>query len=90
MKTVKRDITIVNKYGLHARPSAMFVKTANKFESEISVELGDIKVNGKSLMGLITLDAGCGKVLHIETKGKDAEELMNAIEDVIKNFIAET
>lgn len=87
MKTVSRDVAIVNTAGLHARPTAMFVKTAMKFKSEIFVELGDMRVNGKSVMGLMTLEASFGKVVHITATGEDSEELLNAVEDVIKNFV---
>jgi len=89
MKTVYRDITVINKNGLHTRPSAQFAKTAIKFKSEIFIEMEEKRVNGKSVMGLITLEAEFGKTMHVTTIGEDAEELMDAVEDVIKNFVAE-
>ena len=86
MPTVIRDITIVNKNGLHARPSALFVKTASKFNSDISVELGDMKVSGKSIMGIITLEASFGKVIHVTAKGEDAKEMIKALEELVIQF----
>ena len=86
MPTVIRDIEIINKNGLHARPSALFVKTASKFNSDVSVELGGMKVSGKSIMGIITLEASIGKVIHITATGEDAEEMVKALEELIAQF----
>jgi len=87
MPIVVKDIEIVNISGLHARPSAFFAKEASKFRSEIFVELGEMKVNGKSIMGLITLEASFGKILHVTCDGDDAEDQMKAVEWVVKNFV---
>lgn len=84
---VTRELVILNRYGLHARPAAMFVKTSNRFKSEVWVEKDGEEVNGKSIMGLMMLAAGHGSVLIISAEGPDAEDALTALEDLIKrNF----
>jgi phosphocarrier protein len=78
-----KELTIVNRLGLHARPSAKFVKTASKFRSEIWVEKDGERVNGKSIMGLMMLAAGLGSKLQILCEGPDAEEALFEIEALI-------
>jgi phosphocarrier protein HPr len=85
MKTISKKFTIKNKLGLHARPAALFVELANKFESDVFVKKGDKKINGKSIMGLMMLAAGCGTKLIIDINGPDAKEAMAEIEKVINN-----
>ena len=57
-RTASRSVTVINKLGVHARPAALFVRTANKFASDITIEKDGEKVNGKSIMGLMMLAAG--------------------------------
>src|ERR1700710_309206 len=78
-----RELIIVNRLGLHARPSAMFVKTASRFKCEIWVEKDGEKVNGKSIMGLMMLAAGQGSKLLICCEGPDAEKAIEEIEALI-------
>lgn len=75
-----REIKIQNKLGLHARPAALFVKAANRFVADITVEKGSNKVSGKSIMGLMTLEAGFGSVLKITADGVDAEAALDEIQ----------
>lgn len=82
---VKKKIKIKNSQGLHARPASAFVKIASKFESDVIVKKGSESVNGKSIMGLMTLAANHGSVLEIEVSGPDAAEAMNELEQ----FLAE-
>ena len=77
-------MVVVNKLGIHARPAAMFVKTANRFECEIFVEKDGEKVNGKSIMGLMMLAAGQGAKLLITTEGQDAEDAMKELGRLIQ------
>ena len=77
---VKRKIKIKNSQGLHARPASAFVKIANKYESDVLVKKDAESVNGKSIMGLMTLAANLGSTLEIEISGPDAEEAMQALE----------
>jgi phosphocarrier protein len=80
-----KELTIVNKLGLHARPAAMFVKMAAGFDAEIWVEKDDEQVNGKSIMGLMMLAAGYGAKIKVTTEGNQAAEAMVAIETLINN-----
>ena len=79
-----RELTISNKLGIHARPAAMFVKTANRFNCDIFVEKDGEKVNGKSIMGLMMLAAGPGSKLTIHAHGNDAQQALAEIETLIK------
>lgn len=81
-KTASRDILVINKLGIHARPAAMFVKAANKFESNITVEKDGEQVNGKSIMGLMMLAAGQGSKLVITAEGHDAEAAVRELESL--------
>ena len=80
---IAREIEILNKLGLHARPCAKFVKLANTFRSEVWVSKDDDTVNGKSIMGLMMLAAGIGSRLTITCDGADAEKALEAIEQLI-------
>src|SRR3954447_3581515 len=73
-----------NKLGIHARPAAMFVKTANRYTCDIFVEKDGEKVNGKSIMGLMMLAAGPGSKLTVSAHGKDASQALAEIETLIK------
>ena len=77
---LKRRIKIINPQGLHARPASVFAKIANRFEAEVTVKKGGESVNGKSIMGLMTLAANKGSYLEIETSGPDAKEAMIELE----------
>ncbi len=78
-----RELTIGNKLGLHARPAAMFVRVANRFSADIQVEKDGEEINGKSIMGLMLLAAGCGSRLKITVTGSDAGEMVKALEELI-------
>ena len=78
-----KELTIVNRLGLHARPSAMFVKTAGKFRAEIWVEKDGEQVNGKSIMGLMMLAAGQGSKLTVTCEGSDGEKALTELEALI-------
>ncbi len=86
---IKRIVVIKNTLGLHARPAALFVQLANKFQSEIFVEKKDQKVNGKSIMGIMTLAAGKGQKITITADGNDAEKAVNALEKLLKDKFGE-
>ena len=79
-----KELTIVNRLGLHARPSAMFVKTASRFKCEIWVEKDGERVNGKSIMGLMMLAAGQGSKLLVTGEGADADKALAEIEEIIR------
>ncbi|MGD1020566.1 MAG: HPr family phosphocarrier protein [Verrucomicrobiia bacterium] len=79
-RTASREVTVINKLGVHARPAALFVKTANKFACDITVEKDGERVNGKSIMGLMMLAAGQGSKLIIIAEGSDAEAAVRDLE----------
>ena len=79
-----RELVIENKLGLHARPSAMFVKIANRYPCDIIIEKDGEEVNGKSIMGLMMLAAGCGSRLRVIANGSQAAEALAEIEDLVK------
>ena len=79
-----RDFVVLNKLGIHARPAAMFVKTANRFSCDIFVEKDGEKVNGKSIMGLMMLAAGPGSKLKIYAEGQDASAALTELETLIQ------
>src|SRR5712692_10550614 len=79
-----KEITVSNKLGIHARPAALFVKTANRFACDILVEKDGEKINGKSIMGLMMLAAGPGSKLTIHVHGHDASQALAELEMLIK------
>lgn len=81
---VTKELTVLNKLGIHARPAALFVKTANRFDCDIFVEKDGEKVNGKSIMGLMMLAAGPGSRLLICAEGHDAARAVVEIETLVK------
>lgn len=83
MAFIKRIIVIKNKLGLHARPASIFVQTANKFESDISIRKGNQEVNGKSIMGIMMLAAGKGSKVQITANGQDAELAMEELANIL-------
>jgi phosphocarrier protein len=80
---IAKEVEILNKLGLHARPCAKFVKLANTFRCEVWVAKDTDTVNGKSIMGLMMLAAGIGSRLMITCEGTDSEQALAAIEKLI-------
>ncbi len=78
-----KHFVVTNKLGIHARPAALFVKTANRFNCDIFVEKDGEKVNGKSIMGLMMLAAGPGSTLVVHAAGHDASQALAEIETLI-------
>ena len=81
---VEKDLTVVNRLGLHARPAAMFVRIASRHRAEIWVSKEGEEVNGKSIMGLMMLAAGQGSKLRIRCDGPDADKAIEELEELIK------
>ena len=82
---IERAFLIKNELGVHARAAALFVKTANKFKSRITVKRNNYEVNGKSIMGLLTLAASKGMKIIVRAEGEDAEEAIESIGNLIEN-----
>src|SRR5512138_596942 len=81
----KEEFIIINKLGLHARASALFVKTASQFSSEVKVRRDDVEVNGKSIMGIMMLAAAKGTIIQVTTEGEDEERAMEVLGELIRN-----
>ena len=81
---LQKEVTILNKLGLHARPAAMFVRVANKHRAEIWIEKDGEQVNGKSIMGLMMLAAGQGSRIVISAEGADAQNALNELELLVQ------
>ena len=81
---VERTVTIINSEGLHARPSGTLVSVASEYQSELRIRCGERSVNGRSILELITLGAGCGAELHLSAEGPDAEELLAALISLVE------
>jgi phosphocarrier protein len=83
MSEIDRTVTIRNRLGLHARPAGEFVKTASKYEAKITIAKGELEVNGKSIMGVMTLAAECGSRVTVRAEGEDAESAVDALAEVL-------
>lgn len=83
MAKLSRTFTILNEVGIHARPASMIVKCLLQFESDVFIEKDGRKVNGKSIMGILMLAAGKGSQIQVEADGPDAQEALDAVEDLI-------
>jgi len=80
MAKIEKEIMIKSSQGLHARPAALFVQIVNKYNCEVAVSKGGEKVNGKSIMGILTLGVEKGCTVVIEVDGDDAPKLLNELE----------
>ena len=85
MPLVKKKLTVKNKQGLHARPAALFVQIANKFDSRITVKRDKEEVNGKSIMGILMLGAEKGTQIVVEVEGEDAHLAISELEKILTN-----
>ena len=83
------DFLIINKLGLHARASALFVKTASRFDAEVRLSKEGVEVNGKSIMGIMMLAASKGTTVSLTVEGADEAEALQAIGDLITNGFGE-
>ena len=81
---IVREWVIHNQYGIHARPAALFVKTASRYDSDIYVEKDGSKVSGKSIMGLMTLEASKGSKIKVSAEGIDAEEAIKELQALVE------
>lgn len=86
---LNKEITIVNRLGLHARAAAKFVSLASGFESEIVLRRNGKSVNGKSIMGVMMLAAGCGSTVELRADGKDETQAIHALETLIEDRFGE-
>ena len=82
--TVAREVVVMNRYGIHARPAALLVKAASRFTSEIMIEKDGLKVNAKSIMGLLTLEGNHGAKMRISATGLDAGAALEALAELFE------
>jgi phosphocarrier protein len=82
---LSKEVEIINKLGLHARAAAKFVSLASGFESEINISRNGRTVNGKSIMGVMMLAAGCGSTIELSASGNDEAAAMQQLEQLIQN-----
>ncbi|MFA4990173.1 MAG: HPr family phosphocarrier protein [Candidatus Omnitrophota bacterium] len=83
MSIIRKELAVKNRQGLHARPAALFVQVANKFDSRITVKRDNEEVNGKSIMGILMLGAEKDSVIIIEAEGEDAHLAIQELEKII-------
>lgn len=86
---LNKEITIINKLGLHARAAAKFVNLASQFESEIALTRDDRRVNGKSIMGVMMLAAAKGTTLELSISGNDETEALEQLEGLVEQRFGE-
>lgn len=84
-----RQLEIVNEKGLHARASAKFAETVERFDARARVRKDDVEAMGDSIMSLLMLAAGRGSTIEVETTGADAEPLMEALAALVADFFGE-
>lgn len=85
----KRKVELKNPEGLHARPAALFVKIANKYESELDIQSEERTVNGKSIIGIMSLGAFQGEEITLITRGPDEREMADALAKLIEEGFQE-
>ena len=89
MAQVSRTLTILNEVGIHARPASMIVQCLLQFQSEVFIEKDGKRVNGKSIMGILMLAASKGSQIRVEADGPDAQEALEAVEQLIQSKFGE-
>ena len=82
--TLTRDVAVKNRYGIHARPAALLVKTATRFSCELFIEKDGVKVNAKSIMGLLTLEGNHGAKLKLYATGAGAAEALAVLAELFE------
>ncbi len=89
MPRLSEDITVKNSQGLHARPAALFVQVTSRYNSSVSIEKDGEKVNGKSIMGILTLGVPPGATVTLEVEGDDAAELFGELKALLEKDVIE-
>ncbi len=86
---IQREVRVANRAGIHARPAAMIVQTASRFDSRIMLGKDSEAINAKSIMGIITLGAGYDTVLSLTVEGPDEQEAADAVATLFENRFQE-
>ncbi len=82
---INKEFVVTSKNGLHARPAALLVKTVGKFKSDVMISKDGYEVNGKSIMGVMTLAAESGSTLVVMINGEDEKQTCEALEELFEN-----
>ncbi|MDZ8120080.1 HPr family phosphocarrier protein [Pontiella agarivorans] len=88
-QTLEKKFEVLNEYGIHARPAALLVKAAGKYDCDIFIEKDGNRVSCKSIMGLMTIEGYPGSIMTVTTSGADAREAMDEIEELFVNKFGE-
>ena len=83
MPHIKKELIVKNPQGLHARPAALFVQTVAKYNSAVTIECGGEKINGRSIMGLLTLGLQQGTRVIVEVDGDDAQDVISELQSLL-------
>lgn len=86
---IERELTVRNRAGLHTRPASMLVRTASQFESDVYLRRDNYEINGKSVIGVMTLAAEQGAALTLVVEGEDEEDAADAITDLFEDGFGE-
>jgi len=86
---IEREVTVRNRAGLHTRPASMLVRTASKFESEVFLRRDNYEINGKSVIGVMTLAAEQGATLDLVVEGEDEEQAAETIAELFEDGFGE-
>ena len=86
---IQREITLLNRLGLHIRPAAQFTKIASKYKADVFLVRDNMRINAKSIMGVMMLAAGQGAKLIIECTGEDEEQVCNELVQLVENKFGE-
>ena len=86
---LQRKVTIINRLGLHARAAAKFVKLANRFKASVKIEKDGVSIDGKSILGILTLAAVQGTEITLKISGEDEIQAMKAMISLIDNRFEE-
>ncbi len=86
---ITKEITIQNSVGLHARPATFFIQKANEFRSSIWIEMGERRINAKSLLGVLSLGIDKGTTITLNAEGEDEEEAVNALVQLVSSNFAD-
>jgi phosphocarrier protein len=86
---IEKNVTVINRAGIHARPSAVLVQTTKNFKSTIYFEKNDDRINAKSIMGIITLGAAYGTILRIIADGEDEQAAVDAVSKLFESKFEE-
>ena len=81
---LERRVTVLNRYGIHARPASLLVKAASRHPCDIYIEKEGLRVNAKSIMGLLTLEGHCGAVMILTASGPEAKEALDEMVDLFE------